>query len=188
MKNLIVIHGMPSKEEYFDSSHPSPSKSHWIPWIKEKLEEKGITTDTPEMPEPYAPDYEKWLSVFQQLNLNEETILIGHSCGAGFLVRYLSEHKTQIGKVILVAPWLDPNAQLESKMFSFEIGQNLREKCKDLIMFYSTDDEEDVLASVKILKDKIENLAIREFTEKGHFTYSEMGTVEFPELLEIALS
>lgn len=31
------------------------------------------------------------------------------SCGAGFLLRWLSENSVRIAKLILVIPWLDPN-------------------------------------------------------------------------------
>lgn len=188
MKTAIIIHGMPSKEEYYDPSRRSASRHHFIPWMQRQLILKDILTQTPEMPEPYNPDYQKLSSVFEQFKVDKDTLLIGHSCGAGFLVRYLSEHKLEVGKVILVAPWLDPTSELQSKMFSFEIDENLKKRCEDVVMMYSTDDDVEVLSSVDLLKEKIKDINIKEFTDKGHFTYGEMGTAEFPELLEIALS
>jgi len=49
------------------------------------------------MPEPYSPDYAKWCSVFKQFVIDSDTQLIGHSCGAGFLLRYLSENDVKVG-------------------------------------------------------------------------------------------
>ena len=37
MKTAIIIHGMPSKEEYFDVNGASQSNKHWIPWIQKHL-------------------------------------------------------------------------------------------------------------------------------------------------------
>ena len=184
MKTAIIIHGMPSQEEYYDQARRSSSRHHFIPWLQRQLILKDILTQTPEMPEPYAPDYEKWEAVFKQFTLNKDTMLIGHSAGAGFLVRYLSENKIEIGKVILVAPWLDPTGELESKMFSFEIDTGLRDRSSELVVVYSTDDDKEILTSVARIQEKIKDVTIKEFTNKGHFTYGEIG----PKFPEIALS
>jgi hypothetical protein len=37
MKNAVLIHGMPSKDEYFDPSAPSLSNAHWFPWLQKQL-------------------------------------------------------------------------------------------------------------------------------------------------------
>lgn len=108
MKTAIILHGMPSKKEYYNPSSKAQSNKHWFPWIQRQLILRDILAQTPELPEPYEPVYEKWCSIFDQFKIDEETILIGHSCGAGFLVRWLSEHKVNVSKVILVAPFLDP--------------------------------------------------------------------------------
>ncbi len=57
MKKVILLHGRPDKEEYFDDTIPKPHGAHWFPWIKEQLEKRGISVDIPEMPRPYQPDY-----------------------------------------------------------------------------------------------------------------------------------
>ena len=188
MTSAIIIHGMPSKEEYFDSNSPSPANAHWIPWIKNELTSKGITALTPEMPEPYDPDYKKWSEVFEKFKLDENSILIGHSCGGGFLVRWLSENKVKAGKVILVAPWIDPNNNHAPKMFSEMKIEDISDYAETIKLFISLDDDKEELDTTKILKNTIGNLKIVEFTDKGHFTTGDMGTNSFPELLETILS
>jgi uncharacterized protein len=37
MKNAIILHGNPSKEEYYDPKMPSMSNAHWIPWLQAQL-------------------------------------------------------------------------------------------------------------------------------------------------------
>ena len=182
MKNIIIIHGSVSKEEFSES--PLQSAKHWLPWAKEQLSTLGYTVNIPEMPEPYKPVYEEWKNILEKFEIGEETILIGHSCGGGFLVRWLSEHNIRVGKLILVAPWLDPKDELKNGFFDFEIHSNLVEKTKDgITMFYSTDDEEDILESVEKIKSVAINIKIVEFSDKGHFTESDAVT-ELPEILE----
>lgn len=108
MKNAIIVHGWNSKSEYFDEGELSPSNRHWIPWLQKQLLVKGIQTQTPEMPLPYKPQYDLWKNEFEKLEPEKANILVGHSCGGGFLTRWLSENKTSHDQIILVAPWLDP--------------------------------------------------------------------------------
>ena len=44
MKNAIILHGGPSKKEYYDLNMPSMSNSHWLPWLQAQLLKKDITT------------------------------------------------------------------------------------------------------------------------------------------------
>lgn len=188
MKTAIIVHGKPSKEEYFNPQSASQSNRHWLPWIQKQLILNGVLAQTPEMPEPYQPDYQKYCELFERFPINEETMLIGHSCGGGFLVRWLSEHKVGVGKVVLVAPWLDPEGELKSDFFKFNIDSDIASRTKELHLVYSNDDYPDVLATIEILKSKFPGLQITELTGKGHLTYAGMKTEEFPELRDIVLS
>ncbi|MFA5933806.1 MAG: alpha/beta hydrolase [Candidatus Paceibacterota bacterium] len=183
MKTAIIIHGMPNKEEYYDINRPASSNRHWFPWIQKQLLLKDIVAQTPEMPVPYNPDYNSWKEIFEQFLLNQETILIGHSCGAGFIVRYLSENNVKVGKVVLVAPWIDPDTFLKTGMFDFEIDENLVAKTNGVMVFSSTNDEKEMQDTLEILKNKIKNIKVVEFKNMGHFCYDDMGTDAFPELL-----
>lgn len=183
MKTAIIIHGYNDKSEYFDVSRPSASNDHWIPWIQRQLLLKGVETQTPEMPGFYEPNYEKWKEMLERFDLNESTMLVGHSCGGGFLVRYLSENNVKVGKVVLVAPWLDPEKNIDPNFFKFEIDQNLVSKTTGLKVMYSIDDHSEILESIKILKSKIKDAEFQEFQDKGHFVLGSLKTDKFPELL-----
>ena len=70
----------------------------------------------------YQPKYELWKTEFEKNEIDEETSLVGHSNGAGFIIRWLSENKdVRVDKVILVAPWLDPTNRKGSEFFDFVI-------------------------------------------------------------------
>lgn len=87
MKNITIIHGTPDKEEYESREFPSPSNSHWIPWLQKELNIKGYIAQAPEMPTPYDPSYEEYVSVMANFRIDTDTVLVGHSSGAGFIVR-----------------------------------------------------------------------------------------------------
>lgn len=190
MKSAILIHGMPDKEEYLDPKTPAASNNQWFPWIQKHLSLKGVVAQTPEMPEPYRPDYEKWKEVFEQFKLQSDTILIGHSCGGGFLIRWLSENNVKVGKVVLVAPWInyrnDP-APVEG-FFDFKIDPNMVAKCDELHVFISSDDDQDELDTARMLEESVKGIKFHRFTGKGHFCVGfNLPTEEFPELLEVLM-
>lgn len=187
MKTAIILHGMPPKEEYFDSSAPSPSNNHWLPWIQRQLLLQNILAQTLELPVPYAPVYEDWKYFFERLRIDENTILVGHSCGAGFLIRYLSENDCRAGKVALVAPWTDPRRTLPSHFFDFNIDKNILSKTSEMCIFNSLDDMDDVKESVKIFISEVPSVEVKNFTSHGHFTLGDMKTEKFPELLDFLL-
>lgn len=183
MKTAIIIHGKPERENYFDPKADSQSNCHWIPWLQQQLNIQGVLTQTPEMPAPYDPDYQKWSAVFEQFTLDEETTLVGHSCGAGFLVKYLSERHLQVGKVVLVAPWLDPQRNSTTMFNELKIDAKLVDRTKGITIFASSNDYDSIKESVKILQEAIKGVKTVEFQNYGHFCLNDMKTREFPELL-----
>lgn len=184
MKNAILIHGTCDKEEYFDVKYPSLSNSHWFPWLQKQLIIKGIHTETPEMPDAYLPEYQKWVKEFERFEISENTILVGHSCGGGFLLRWLTENKIKVGNVVLVAPWIDPDRSKTSDFFEFDIDPKIISRTSMLKIFVSSDDEGDILTSVKQIKEVLPNITIKQYEGLGHFTEGEMHRKDFPELLQ----
>ncbi len=185
MKNAIILHGGPTKEEYYDPESPSMSNSHWIPWLQSQLLKLDISASTPEVPHSYNRDWEVWSREVERYEISPETALIGHSTGAGFFVKYLSVHKKlKVGKIILVAPWIDPEKQLTTGFFDdYVIDVDLAARTKGIVVFNSDNDEDSVQKSAKIILENIKNIQYREFHNYGHFYIEDMATLEFPELL-----
>ncbi len=184
MKTAIILHGMPEKDEYYEPNSPSQSNRHWFPWLQKQFILKDVLAQALEMPIPYAPVYEDWKEMFERMPIDENTTLVGHSLGGGFLVRWLSETDTKVGKVILVAPWLDPTGEIKP-FFDFEINESIASKTEKFSVVYSSDDFDEVQESVKILKDKLQNVDWVEMENKGHFCTEDLGGPEFPELLDL---
>lgn len=185
MKNAVIIHGTPSKEEFLDTSVPSCSNAHWLPWLQKQLLVNGIAAHTPEMPDAWNPQYHIWLKEFERYEIKPTSILVGHSCGGGFLLRWLSEHKNKhVGPVILVAPWLDPKREKTTDFFDFVIDPELATRTKKLVVFNSDNDFADIQESVRIIRASINNLKYREFSNYGHFCLNDLKSERFPELFE----
>ena len=186
MKNAIIVHGKPGKEEYYSDEYPSPSNFAWIPWLQKQLIIHDIKADTPEMPMAFEPQYELWRAEFERFDITPQTILVGHSCGGGFLVRWLSEHKDmQVGTVVLVSPWVDPEKENKYDFFrNFEIDPNFPARCDKVIAYTSDNDFVHCKESVELIKQIAPDIMVREFEGMGHFIPMHMGKDEFPELLE----
>ncbi len=162
---------------------------HWMPWLKRELEIKGIVTSIPLMPEPWDPVYEKFKVEFEKLTINETTILIGHSCGCSFLVRWLGESKKTVAKLILVAPWkIAADASPKEKAFyEFPIDQSISQRVGKIAIFTSNDEDEDGKEGVKMFHAALCGEII-DLPNHGHYTLGDMGTEEFPELLQRIVS
>ena len=188
MKNAIILHGRPSKQEYYNPAKPSMSNAHWFPWLQGQLLKQDIAAVTPEVPFSFEPLWDRWVKEVERFEINADTLLVGHSCGGGFWVRYLSEHpELKVGKVVLVAPWIDVEKEDPNKFFDFKIDKDLAKRTKGLTVFHSDNDNKEMQTSLVKLQAEIKNLKVKTFHNYGHFTIGSMKTTEFPELLQALL-
>jgi uncharacterized protein len=188
MKQVILIHGWNTREEYYDPDKPTASNDHWFPWLTKELMIRDIHTIALEMPQGYYPEYSKWKKGLERYDIDEDTTLVGHSCGGGFLVRWLTEENVNVGKVILVAPWMGIDfgaGPFDESFFDFKINPDIQRKTKSLTIIYSTDDFPAVVESVDILRHQLNDVEYKEFVDKGHFTRTDLQGESFPEILNI---
>jgi predicted alpha/beta hydrolase family esterase len=189
MKNAIILHGAPEKENYYDPKKPSESNAHWLPWLQKELIVRDIAAVTPEIPHSYEPKWDIWCREVERFDITPDTILVGHSAGGGFWLQYLSQHPDMnVGKVVLVGPWLDPDHTLQEDFFAGELDSHLVKQTNGLILFVSDDDSESVQKSVQRITEEISDITVRNFPGYGHFTYDNLGGVEFPELRDELLA
>jgi predicted alpha/beta hydrolase family esterase len=188
MDRAIIVHGLFPEKYFYINGSDSPSNAHWLPWLQQQLCRQDILTQTPEMPRPFAPDYNDWKGELELLKPDENTILVGHSCGGGFLIRWLSDNpQIRVCKVVLVAPWLDIEKK-RSPLFDFKLRPDIADQSKyGIDILYSTDDLMPIKTTMEYLHQTLENIRYHEFIDYGHFTLESMHTREFPELLQICL-
>lgn len=188
-QNCIIIHGCPSNAEKAMNPETRTYDKHWIPWTKNMLTMLGIPTETPLMPDPWEPSYEKFKAEFDKQEVNENTILIGHSCGTTFLLRWLGVTKQKITKLILVAPWAiaKKDDKVRQVFYEHPIDPGIKERVGEIIYFTAYDEDPDGKESLRIIHKVIGGKVI-ELLGRGHYTMGDMGTNEFPELIEEIVS
>lgn len=94
--NVFLVHGSLGKP--FEN---------WFPWLEEELSKKDIVCTIPAFPTPKHQNYKEWeklMNYYCDLGIvNSETVLIGHSCGCAFLVKYLLTHNIEVKGLITVS-------------------------------------------------------------------------------------
>lgn len=186
MRNAIILHGLPSRDEYYSEKYPSASNSHWLPWLQKQLLKNDIKADTPEIFNAYAPEYGVFVKEVERFDITPETTLVGHSMGAGFWVRYLTENPdVTVDRLVLVAPWLNIGREYDFDFFEFEVDQKIAERVGTFVIFSSDNDRKAMQDTVTLLKGKFPEAVVKDFHNYGHFTLKSMKTDVFPELLEV---
>ena len=103
IKRVFIIHGW--------SDTPN---NGWFPWLKKKLVADGVEVHVPSMPDADHPLIETWVSFLKHLigQADEQTYVVGHSVGCQAILRYLETLPagTNVGGVVLVAPWMNLKA------------------------------------------------------------------------------
>lgn len=179
---------MPQKADYYSADKSTPSNAMWFPWLSRQLMSKDIFPIAPEMPSSWRPRYHLWEQELERFEIDEETDLVGHSCGGGFLLRWLSQNpQISCNTIALVAPWINPSDDSDvdvADFFNFDIDPNIPKRVSKFVIFNSLDDHSAVLKTVGIIMSKLKDISYREFSDKGHFTSKSLGGDAFPELLE----
>jgi predicted alpha/beta hydrolase family esterase len=185
VKQAFVLHGVPDEDEFFEAGNPSPAHSHWLPWLRRMFEDEGYTSPCIDMPVPYNPSYDVWCEVWEKHQPDAESVLVGHSAGGGFLMKWLSEHpQVSVGKIVLVAPWLDPQREY-GRFLETELDVGLIERIGELHILISNDEPvEGVPETVELLRVTYPAAVIHRFDGLRHFCVGDTGA-EFPALWEI---
>lgn len=188
MPNAILVPGRPDRDKHYDPARPSNSEAFWFSWLKRQLIVRDIHAIAIEPPFPFSPRYDVWVREFERFDITPDTILVGHSAGGGFLARYLSEHpELHVGRVALVAPWINPDDNPVSDtadFFHFDIDSDFPSRTQGTVVFVSSEDFPGVVKTVDILAGQVRGLDIRRYSDMDHFTFEGQDRPAFPELLE----
>lgn len=184
MRNALILHGKPTRERYENPELPKPHEANWLPWIRSELGKRGVATAIPAFPKPYAPDYEKWSELFERYEPDSRSAIVGHSAGAEFALRWLSEHDSaRIRQLILVAPWTDTTGKY-GDFSNYELDPTIEQRIGSISLFNSLDDSQAIQDSVLRLRKALPKAEYVEFKNHGHFMFgNNMTSKKFPELL-----
>jgi hypothetical protein len=190
VKKAIIIHGWTKFEDWKQLDRPSPSNEVFIPWLSKQLMVREIHPIAIEMPNSYAPNYEIWKKELERFELDEETILVGWSCGGGFLLRYLSENNIRVRKLVLLSPWIGTfdndidKYEFDESFFDFNLSENIYERVlEDIILLEAEDEVKEVLMSIEKIKSKLKNINYKIVEGSGRHFFEENQPVVLEEIL-----
>lgn len=180
MKRVILIHGW--------QGEPG---NHWKKWFRKELETRGVLVIEPNMPnESNRP--EDWINRLSEVvgELDNETVLVGHSLGCPTIVGFLSKqtgNSTVLGAV-LVAGFFSKLPRFEDLAlwdFKYADVEKAKEHCKKFVSIVSSNDSAVPFEKSKELNDAIFGEMVLE-EDKGHFCEDD-GVLELQSVLDATL-
>ncbi|MDD5290411.1 MAG: alpha/beta hydrolase [Patescibacteria group bacterium] len=191
-KQIILIHGGDTYDTYqdyltfikgFKLDFKRTAKKRWADSLGKKLG-RNFEVILPRMPNAINAKYLEWKIWFEKYIpfLDKEVVLVGHSLGGTFLVKYLSENKfpKKILGTFLVAALFD-NKDADYTLGDFKLPKNLSrlEKQGGKLFFYQSQDDSVVpFKDFGKYKKALPGATFREFKNRDHFKQA-----TFPELV-----
>ena len=191
MKQVIVIHGATTfidYDQYLQYLAEKPlqvDRLTYKPMWKERLQDNlgdAYQVLMPSMPNKTNARYSEWRIFFKNLTqlLTDDCILVGHSMGAVFLAKYLSETRLpfRVQATILVAtPYCDDSAEDLGDFKLDTISDLFRSQAGKVIIFNSKDDPVISVQDIERYRQDLPEAEHIEIPASDHFM-----RVDFPEL------
>jgi len=197
MKQIIIIHGWGTfrtdedfyevlkDKEYNPFEEKKDRKDRLVVQLKETYQ-----AIKPTMPNKNNARYQarkiRFEKIFPYLN-DEEKVLVGHSRGGNFLLKYLIENwfPGKIKQLHLVAAVIDETNRATDQEYMWDFAFDLKkipeiEKiAEEIFIYHSTDDPIVPYVQAEKIKSYLPKAKLVTFTDRGH-----INDPEFPELLK----
>ena len=175
----VILHG--------SIGHPF---ENWFPWLGKKLtEEFGWQVRAPQLPTPEGQNRTNWLKHLERQAgdfIDEQTVIIGHSCGMLLMLNYLQEISFSVaGSISVSAPFGEVVVE-EFKALDrtfYEVGfdwDKIKHNAGKVGIFHGDDDPYVPLTNSQNLAEKLGGKV--EVIAKGGHLNSKAGFDEFPAL------
>ncbi len=133
MKQAILLHGTGGSDtDYF-----------WFADTKKYLEEHGYNVWWPLLPHTDSPNLQETVEFFEQNkpDIDEETIIIGHSSACPLILHLLESFSVQVRQVILVAGYYEQISEESNSMLPESFNWDaIRDKSQEFILINSDND------------------------------------------------
>jgi serine hydrolase len=130
----------------------------------------------PTMPHESDPDYQQWKTSIgkEMAALADGAIIIGHSLGASFLLKYLSEEK--VGKImaglfLIATPYWGGHGWRYEGYDRVALREDFAAKLPrgaPVFLYHGRDDEIVPFAHLALYAEKLPQAAVRELDGRGH--------------------
>lgn len=193
-KQAVIIHGgntfrtndeflkyLQNKELDFESLR-SPTND-WKRNLAEDLGD-GFEVLRPHLPNGHNAQYAAWKIWFEKIipYLNKDIVLIGHSLGGIFLVKYLAENnvpKTIRAVYLVGAPFNNEDGEMTDEFNPPKSLEAFEKQCGSITLYHSKDDPIVPFENFEKYKTKLTTAHFVEYADRKHF-FDE----HFPELVE----
>lgn len=152
-----------------------------VSFLKKNMKE-SYEIHYPQMPDENNPSYENYKGKIQDelKNLDGEIILIGHSLGSCFLLKYLSEEKInfKISGILLIATpfWGGAGWQYEGFRLNKDFASTLPSKTP-IFLYHSTNDEIVPFKHLALYTKEIPDALVRKIDARGHQLGNDLSEV-----------
>ena len=194
MQQIIVIHGGTTFQDY-DMYLKSLSEKKldinrfiYRPMWKELLQDNlgsEYQVLLPSMPNSTNAQYSEWKLWFEHISslFSDNCILIGHSLGAVFLAKYLSENSLSVkikATVLIAAPYDDDSAEDLTDFKILKLSQRLTEQAGRLVFFNGIDDPIISNSDLNKYQNQLPAAEFKILSAPDHFVRA-----DFPELISL---
>ncbi|MDZ7726324.1 MAG: leucine--tRNA ligase [Candidatus Campbellbacteria bacterium] len=172
----VILHGYASGPE-----------KHFLPWLRRKLEEQGHSVEIPTLPNSDDPNIEEQVKyVNENVNLDEDTILLGHSLGTVVALKYLENSNSKIHELVLFGGFIDTDINVDRDFFEtfdwkFDF-ENIKDKSRSIKIVRDESDDSIPPEQAEKIERRIGGEIIDVQARKPHFRDSEE-----PEVLRTSL-
>ena len=200
MKNLSFFYDkliVRKKRSFFDKVTKIifiPGKGHctthdnWFPSVQKEFESKGLDVIAARFPDPELARESHWIPfLLNELKVDQNTILVGHSSGAIAAMKLAEKHQI-LGSVLVGAYHTHLNMESEKKSGYFDTPwkwENIKQNQKWTILFASQDDPWIPIEEPRHIHQQL-NCEYHEYKDQGHFG-GDYFKKTFPELSQAVL-
>ena len=167
----------------------------WYPWLDKELSNENTTVYRFNMPNTENLKIEEWVPFLDSIvkDLDSNTYFVGHSIGCQTILKFLqSRDITNIGGILLVAPWLSLLPEAISDPESYETAkpwlttpidfEKVKKFTSNITCIFS-DDDYFVSLSQKEVFENVLNAKTIVVSNKGHIS-EEDDVYELKEILD----
>lgn len=176
----IILHG----------TKGSPD-GNWFPWLKDELFKCGHDVYVPRLPTPENQSKENWCRALDEQAplFDRDTTLIGHSCGATYLLHILEGLKQPVAHAVFVSGFIDKigNKEYDDLNASFVehdfAWQTIKANAKKITVLHGDNDPYVPLPYAQRYAEKLA-VPVTVIPGGGHLN-AEFGFTTFSQLLKV---
>lgn len=138
----------------------------------------------PTMPNKQNSQYEEWRIWFEHFIpfLKDGVIIVGHSLGAMFIAKYLSENEfpRKIKATFLIAAPFEGTKENNLLLFALPASlDTFKKRGGEIFLFHSKDDSVVPFSELEKYREALPDAHVVIFEDRGHFNLE-----QFPEIVE----